>query len=199
MTAQTPPAGGTQTPPAGGTQTQPVGGSEGTGLGTRADGIGHAAPAGYSTVTPWVISSDTGRLIEFVQEAFGAHELARVPGPDGRVGHAEMRIGDAVVMMFDRADDWPDTPGFLRLYVEDADLVYERALAAGATPVTPVTGLFFGDRVGRVRDPLGNIWWIQAHVEDVDPAELARRPSDPGAMAALRFVETSLDVAMRPN
>jgi hypothetical protein len=118
-----------QTPPPGGTQTQPVGGSEGTGLGTRADGIGHAAPAGYTTVTPWVISSDTGRLIEFVQEAFGAHELARVPGPDGRVGHAEVRIGDAVVMMFDRAGDWPDTPGFLRLYVEDADLVYQRALA----------------------------------------------------------------------
>jgi PhnB protein len=183
----------------GGTQTQPVGGSEGTGLGTRADGIGHAAPAGYTTVTPWMISSDTDRLIEFVQEAFGAHELGRVPGPDGRVGHAEVRIGDAVVMMFDRADDWPDTPGFLRLYVEDADLVYERALAAGATPVTPVTGLFFGDRVGRVRDPLGNIWWIQAHVEDVDPAELARRPSDPGAMEALRFVETSLDAAMRPS
>jgi uncharacterized glyoxalase superfamily protein PhnB len=148
-------------------------------------------------VTPWVISSDTARLIDFVQAAFGAHELARVPGPDGRIGHAEVRIGDAVVMMFDRADGWPETPGFLRLYVEDADLVYERALAAGATSVTPVTSLFFGDRVGRVRDPLGNIWWIQAHETDVDPAELARRPQDPAAMAALRMVEMSLDAAMR--
>jgi PhnB protein len=179
--------------------TPPTGATDGTGLGTRADGIGQGAPAGYTTVTPWVISSDTARLIDFVQEAFGAHELARVPGPDGRVGHAEVRIGDAVVMMFDRAEGWPDTPGFLRLYVEDADLVYERALAAGATSVTPVTGLFFGDRVGRVRDPLGNIWWIQAHVEDVDPAELTRRPRDPAAMDALRFVETSLDVAMRAS
>ena len=179
--------------------TSPTGATDGTGLGTRADGIGQAAPAGYGTVTPWVITRDTARLIDFVQEAFGAHELGRVPGPDGRVGHAEVRIGDAVVMMFDRAGDWPDTPGFLRLYVEDADLVYARAVAAGATPVTPVTGLFFGDRVGRVRDPLGNIWWIQAHEEDVDPAELARRPQDPAAMAALRSVETSLDVAMRQN
>ena len=100
-------------------------------------------------------------------------------------------------MMFDRADGWPETPGFLRLYVEDADLVHERALAAGATSVTPVTSLFFGDRVGRVRDPLGNIWWIQAHETDVDPAELARRPPDPAAMAALRMVEESLDAAMR--
>jgi PhnB protein len=175
----------------------PPGTTEGTGLGTRADGIGHAAPGGYTTVTPWVISRDTARLIDFVQAAFGAHELARVPGPDGRVGHAEVRIGDSVVMMFDQADGWPDTPGFLRLYVEDADLVFQRALAAGATAVTPVTSLFFGDRVGRVRDPLGNIWWIQAHEEDVDPAELARRPQDPAAMAALRLVETSLDEAMR--
>ena len=74
---------------------------------------------------------------------------------------------------------------------------YARALAAGATPVTEVTALFFGDRVGRVRDPLGNLWWIQAHVEDVDPGELARRPQDPAAARALRYVETSLDTAMR--
>jgi uncharacterized glyoxalase superfamily protein PhnB len=179
------------------TDHKPTGATAGTGLGTCADGVGHAAPAGYSTVTPWVISSDTARLIDFVQEAFGAHELARVPGPDGRVGHAEVRIGDAVVMMFDRADGWPETPAFLRLYVEDADLVHERALAAGATSVTPVTSLFFGDRVGRVRDPLGNIWWLQAHEKDVDPADLARRPPDAAAMAALRQVEASLDAAMR--
>ena len=179
--------------------TPPTGSTDGTGLGTSADGVGHAAPGGYSTVTPWVISSDTARLIDFVQAAFGAHELARVPGPDGRIGHAEVRIGDAVVMMFDRADGWPETPGFLRLYVEDADLVYQRALAAGATSITPVTSLFFGDRVSRVRDPLGNIWWIQAHEEDIDPAELARRPQDPAAMAALRLVEESLDTAMRSS
>jgi PhnB protein len=155
------------------------------------------APPGYGTVTPWVISSDTARLIDFVRDAFDAEELARFPGPEGRIGHAEVRIGDSVVMMFDSWPGWWATPGFLRLYVTDADSVYQRALASGGTSVTPVTALFFGDRVGRVRDPLGNIWWIQAHVEDVSPSELARRPQDPAAAEALRLVESSLDTAMR--
>jgi PhnB protein len=158
---------------------------------------GSAAPPGYGTVTPWILSADTARLIEFTQAAFGAEELARVPGPDGGIGHAEVRIGESVVMMFDARHGWPDTPAFLRLYVADADQTYQRALAAGAAPVTEVTGLFFGDRVGRVRDPLGNIWWIQAHAEDVDPGELASRPHHPAAAEALRYVETSLDTAMR--
>jgi len=154
-------------------------------------------PNGYGTVTPWVISPDTARLIGFTRDAFGAVELARVAGADGGIGHAEVRIGDSVVMMFDSRPGWPATPAFLRLYVPDADVAYERALAAGATSVTEVTGLFFGDRVGRVRDPLGNVWWIQAHVEDVDPAELARRPEEQAAAEALRYVEASFDTAMR--
>ena len=156
-----------------------------------------AAPPGYGTVTPWIISADTARLIDFAKDAFGAQELGRVPGPDGGIGHAEIRIGDSVVMMFDARDGWPDTPAFLRLYVPDADAAYQRALAAGAAPVTQVTALFFGDRVGRVRDPLGNIWWLQSHDEDVDPAELAWRPQAPEAAGALNYVETSLDAAMR--
>jgi uncharacterized glyoxalase superfamily protein PhnB len=155
------------------------------------------APPGYGTVTPWIISADTARLVDFTVAAFGAQELGRFPGPDGRIGHAEVRIGDSVVTMFDAWDGWPDTPAFLRLFVPDADAVYQRALAAGATPVTAVTALFFGDRIGRVRDPLGNIWWIQAHVEDVDPAELAERPTDPAAAEALRYVESALDATMR--
>jgi PhnB protein len=154
-------------------------------------------PDGYGTVTPWVISPDTARLIDFTRDAFGAEELARIAGADGGIGHAEVRIGDSVVMMFDSRPGWPATPAFLRLYVPDAGVACARALAAGATSVTEVTGLFFGDRVGRVRDPLGNIWWIQAHVEDVDPAELARRPAEPAAAEALRYVETSFDTAMR--
>ena len=156
-----------------------------------------AAPPGYGAVTPWVISTDTARLIDFTAAAFGAEELARIPGPDGGIGHAEVRIGDSVVMMFDARDGWPDTPAFLRLYVADADVAFQRALDAGATPVTEVTALFFGDRIGRVRDPVGNIWWIQAHVEDVDPDEMLARPQDPAAAEALRYVEVSFDTAMR--
>ena len=125
-------------------------------------------PAGYTAVTPWIISRDTSKLFEFMKNAFGAREIARVPSADGsRIDHAEFRIGDAVVMAFDTRPEWPETPGFLRLFVDDADAVYQKALDAEATSVTRVTPLFFGDRVGRVRDPLGNIWWIQTHAEDV--------------------------------
>lgn len=153
-------------------------------------------PPGYGNVTPWIISTDTPSLIEFAKTAFGAEELGRVPRPDGSIAHAEVRIGDSVVMMFDTLAGWPGTPAYLRLYVADADAAFQRALDAGAAEVTEVTSLFFGERVGRVRDPLGNIWWIQQHVEDVDPEEMARRGRDPAAYEALRYVETSLDAAM---
>lgn len=156
-----------------------------------------STPPGYGTVTPWIISAGTPGLIEFAKAAFDAEELGRVPRPDGSIGHAEVRIGDSVVMMFDALAGWPATPAYLRLYVADADVAYRRALDAGATAVTEVTSLFFGDRVGRVRDPLGNIWWIQQHVEDVDPEEMGRRAQDPAALEALRYVETSLDAAMK--
>jgi PhnB protein len=153
-------------------------------------------PPGYAAVTPWLVSRDTAGLIDFVTAAFGGTELARLPGPAGGIGHAEVRIGDSVVMMFDTPEGWPPTPGFLRLYVPDAEATCQRALAAGATLVTEVTSLFFGDKVGRVRDPAGHVWWIQEHTEDVDPAELATRPQDPAATEALRYVERSLRGAL---
>ena len=162
-----------------------------------ANGPVRPVPHGYGTVTPWIISRDTARMIDFTKDAFGAEELGRVAGPAGGIGHAEVRIGDSVVMMFDAREGWPETPGFFRLYVENADAVYQRALDAGATEVTAMTTLFFGDRVGRVRDPLGNIWWIQTHVEDVDAEEMARRPHDPAAAEALRYVEETLAEALR--
>ncbi|WP_221350485.1 VOC family protein [Streptomyces beigongshangae] len=150
-------------------------------------------PDAYATVTPWVISHDTARLIEFSKEAFGAVELGRFVGHSGSIEHAEVRIGHSVVMMFDHpgTPDWPQTPAFLRLYVEDADAVHAQAVAAGAASVTEVTHLFFGDRVGRVRDPLGNIWWIQTHVEDVSDEEQLRRLDDPGFTAAMAYVQSS--------
>ena len=149
----------------------------------------NAVPDGYTTVTPWLISRDTSRLIDYVTSAFGATELSRLTSAEGRVEHAEVRIGDAVVMMFDASPGWPPTPGFLRLWVEDADEVHRLAVEAGGTSVTEVTHLFFGDRVGRVRDPLGNVWWIQARVEEVSPEEMQRRLGDPVFTAAMRYVQ----------
>jgi PhnB protein len=145
-------------------------------------------PEGYHTVTPWIISPDTARLIDYVKEAFDAEELYRLTGEDGTIGHAEVRIGDSVVMMFDARPDWPPTPGFLRLYVEDADAVHRQAVVAGGTSVTDVTHLSFGDRIGRVRDPLGNLWWIQTRVEEVSEEELERRYGDPAFTAAMEYV-----------
>ena len=148
-------------------------------------------PEGYTTVTPWLISRDTAQLIDYVKEAFDAEEIARLTGSDGRIEHAEVRIGDSVVMMFDTKPDWPPTPGFLRLYAADADAVHRQAVAAGGTSVTEVTHLFFGDRVGRIRDPLGNLWWIQTHIEDLTPQEMERRLSDPAFTKAMEYVQSA--------
>lgn len=148
-------------------------------------------PDGYHAVTPWIISRDTAKLIDFMKEAFGAVELARVLNGDGTIGHAEVRIDDSVVMMFDARPEWPDTPGFLRLYVDDCDTVFQRALKAGATAVTEVTYLFFGDRVGRVRDPLGNLWWIQTRVEDLGLEEMGRRAQQPEFIEAMEYVQSA--------
>lgn len=150
-------------------------------------------PAGYTTVTPWIVSRDTAGLISFLEQAFDAEELARVVGDDGSIGHAEVRIGDAVVMMFDSRDHWIDTPAFLRLYVEDSIATQEQAVAAGATEVTEQTELFFGDRVGRVRDPFGNLWWIQARLEDLSIDELTRRSQLPEYVASMEYVQ-SMDI-----
>ena len=153
-------------------------------------------PEGYTSVTPWIISRDTAGLIDFVTKAFGAVELARVADVTGAIRHAEFRIGDAIVMGFDAKPEWPDTPAYLRLYVDDADATHRRAIDAGGTSVTAVTPLFWGDRVGRVRDPFGNLWWIQARVEEVDEAEMTRRMSDPVWLERMAFVQGSLAFAL---
>ncbi|MEU1388395.1 MULTISPECIES: VOC family protein [unclassified Nonomuraea] len=146
-------------------------------------------PEGYTSVTPWIISRDTAGLIDWLKAAFDAVELGRMTGPDGEVQHAEVRIGNAVVMLFDARPEWPSTPGLLRLYVPDAEAVHRRAVEAGGTSVTDVTHLFFGDLVGRVRDPWGNLWWIQTHVEDVSAEEVERRLADPGFVKAMEYVQ----------
>ncbi|MYS82315.1 VOC family protein [Embleya scabrispora] len=158
-------------------------------------------PDGYTTVTPWILSHDTAALIDYLTVAFGALELpgSRFVGADGRVGHAEVRIGDAMVMMFDIDPSTPAPPAFLRLYVEDADEVHRRAVAAGGTSVTEVTHLFFGDRVGRVRDPFGNLWWIQSRVEEVTPEEVERRLADPEFVAAMAYVQSARFFPEQPS
>ncbi|MDH2428750.1 VOC family protein [Sphaerisporangium sp. TRM90804] len=149
-----------------------------------------AIPEGYTTVTPWIISRDTAGVIDYLRRAFDAEELGRVAGPGGRIGHAEVRVGDAIVMMFDGDPSWPATPAFLRLYVEDAHAVHRQAVAAGGTSITEVTHLAFGDLVGRVRDPFGNVWWIQTRIEDVTPEEMERRSSDPVFTAAMEYMQS---------
>lgn len=114
---------------------------------------------GLRSVTPYLAIRGAARLMDFVREAFGAVELLRVPRPDGTLQHAEVRIGDSVVEMGDRGDAAP-SPGAIHLYVEDADAVYARALAAGAVTVVGITDMPYGDREGDVEDPFGNRWYI---------------------------------------
>jgi PhnB protein len=148
-------------------------------------------PEGYGTVTPWVVTNDTRRLLEFMKQAFDAEELGRVEVEGGAIGHAEARIGDSIIMMFD-SPFAAATPGLLRLYVEDGAAVFARAVEAGATVVTQLTDLAWGDRVGRVRDPLGNLWWIQQRVEEPTPDELARRFQDPKFTQAMHYLQSTL-------
>ncbi|KAB2346092.1 VOC family protein [Actinomadura rudentiformis] len=148
-----------------------------------------AIPEGYTTVTPWIISRDSAGVIDYLERAFGGEELGRVVDARGVIGHAEVRIGDAIVMLFDSDPSWPPTPAFLRLYVPDAHATHRRAVEAGGTSITEVTHLAFGDLVGRVRDPFGNVWWIQTRIEDVTEEELARRWTDPEFVKAMEYVQ----------
>jgi PhnB protein len=138
-------------------------------------------PDGYHTVTPYLIVPDAARLIDFLKQAFDAQESVRMARPDGRVMHAEVRIGDSVVMMGDAGDASPVRSCMIHLYVPDADATIthfvgtRRALQAGATAVREPANQFYGDRSGGVKDPFGNDWWIATHVEDVPPEELRQR------------------------
>ena len=154
------------------------------------------APEGYSTVQPWLVSRDTGGLLDFIAAAFGGTELARIPTEDGAIGHAEIKVGDSTLLAFDARPDWPDTPSMLRIYVEDADRALEQAVAAGARVVTPLSDAAWGDRGGRVRDPFGNIWWLVAHVEDVPPEQIGVRLQDPKYAESMREAQESLDAEL---
>ncbi len=132
-------------------------------------------PEGYSTVTPYLVVEDAGRQIEFLQQAFGAKEIERTTTPDGRIRHAEMRVYDCVIMLGQSSAEMNALPCAHYVYVADTDGVYRAALAAGATSMMEPSDHFYGDRNAGVRDPLGNLWWIATHIEDVSPDEIARR------------------------
>src|SRR5690242_9348557 len=138
----------------------------------------HPIPEGYHAVTPWIIGHDTAGLMDFLAAAFDAEDLGgRVVDEQGNIGHAEMRIGDSVVMMFDKPD-WPPTPAFLRLYVPDVHETLKKVVAAGGTVVTEPTHMLWGDVVARVHDPYNNLYWVHTRIEDVTPEEMTRRLGD---------------------
>lgn len=156
----------------------------------------HTAPEGYTSVAPWVVTDDTGALLDFVTAAFGGEELGRVEVEDGTVGHGEIRVGDTVVLAFDRRSDWPVMPALLRVYVPDADAAMAAAVEHGAQVVTEVADSAWGDRGGRVRDPFGNIWWVVSHVEQVDPEVAWRRMGQPRYAEAMRVAQETLDAEL---
>jgi PhnB protein len=148
-------------------------------------------PDGYHTVTPSLAVDDAAEAIKYYKQAFGAKERMRMETPDGKIGHAELEIGDSLIML---SDPFPQastkspkeiggTSASVFLYVEDVDAVVQRAVDKGATVTMEVADQFWGDRFGTVTDPFGHVWSIATHVEDVPPAEMAERAK--AAMAAM--------------
>ena len=145
-------------------------------------------PEGYNTVTPYLIVDNAAAAIEFYKNGFGAMELFRIPAPGDKVGHAEIRIGNSVVML---ADEHPEvgargprsvggSPVSIVVYVDDVDSVAERLESAGAKVVRPVENQFYGDRAGTFEDPFGHQWHVHTHVEDVSPDEMQKRAASMG-------------------
>jgi len=142
-----------------------------------------AIPEGYEGATPYLIIKGAANALEFYKRAFGATEIMRIPAPGGTVGHAEIKIGKAIIML---ADEFPDmnckspqsyggTPVSIMVYVQDVDAFVKRAVAAGAKELRPVEDKFYGDRAGSLEDPFGHQWHFATHVEDVPPDELTKR------------------------
>ncbi|HXJ22874.1 MAG TPA: VOC family protein [Polyangia bacterium] len=143
-------------------------------------------PAGYHNVTPYISVKGAGKALDFYKRAFGAEVVVRMDMPDGRVGHAEILIGDSHVMLADEMPDMPDaiakspaslggTTCGLMIYMDDVDTRFQRAIEAGATVKRPVKDQFYGDRTGTLQDPFGHVWTLGTHVEDVSPEEMKKR------------------------
>ena len=138
-------------------------------------------PQGMHSVTPHLVCAGAAKAIDFYKQAFGATEEARLPGPDGKLMHAAIRIGDSTVMLADEMPEWGSvgpkslkgSPVTIHLYVEDADKFVERAVKAGAKVTMPVSEQFWGDRYGKIEDPFGHHWSVATHVRDVSREEMA--------------------------
>jgi PhnB protein len=159
-------------------------------------------PDNFTSVTPWIISPSSAKLITFLEAAFGAEEIpnSRITNEDGVIIHVVVKIGSAMVMLFDSRPGWVASPVFLNLYVEDVEKTYHKALELGATSVTNITELYFGEKVCRVIDPFGNLWWINERVEEIDftkPEEIGKRAATPEAIAGIVYIQQSLDEAMK--
>lgn len=147
-------------------------------------------PEGYHSVTPYLILRGAARALDFYQRAFGAVERFRMEASDGRIGHAEMQIGDSTLMLADEhpemgaksPESWGGSPICLMLYVEDVDLVFAQAVKAGATVERPLADQFYGDRTGGLKDPFGHVWYLATHIEDVPPEEMKKRAEAAGRM-----------------
>jgi PhnB protein len=142
-----------------------------------------AIPTGFHTATPVLTVRDGVKVIDFYKRAFGAEERMRIPGPDGSLMHAEIKIGDSILMLSDEQPNMgcraPSSVGsctsYVFLYVPDVDAVFKKAVEAGAKVIMPPTDMFWGDRFGQVEDPFGHVWGLATHKEDVSPEEMTKR------------------------
>ena len=140
-------------------------------------------PEGFHTVTPYLVVRDAAGAIDFYKQAFGAEELFRLEGPPGKIGHAEIKIGDSIIMLADEMESGncrsPQSLGGtavnILLYVKDVDQVFNQAVSAGAEVAMPLDDMFWGDRYGQVTDPFGHSWALATHKEDIPPEELQKR------------------------
>jgi PhnB protein len=135
-------------------------------------------PEGYPQVSPYLIVDEPATLIRFITDVFGGKETRRHEDDKGRIAHAEMRIGDSMIMMGGATEQWPAASAAMYIYVEDTDTAYQRGLAAGATSLQEPADQFYGDRTAGVRDRFGNQWFIGTHIEAMSEEEMKRRNQD---------------------
>ena len=146
-------------------------------------------PEGFHTATPYLIIKDAAKAIDFYKQVFGATEIMRHADPSGKIRHAEIEIGDSPFMIADEFAEFPEwrgpearggSPVHIYLYVEEADTVFNRAIAAGAKEILPLQDQWYGDRSGGVKDPFGHVWYVATHKEDLSPEEMKKRAAEHG-------------------